>query len=72
MLRLHLSQNTGSVCLHSEYPNWTVQYITLVFVDMVRFTSEHLITSILFLSACEGGGVEVNVRGSVIPYCILK
>ena len=20
----HLSQNNGSVCLHSEYPNWTV------------------------------------------------
>ena len=20
----HLSQNNGSICLHSEYPNWTV------------------------------------------------
>ena len=25
MQRFHLSQNNGSVCLHSEYPNWTVQ-----------------------------------------------
>ena len=23
-IRLHLPQNSGSICVHSEYPNWTV------------------------------------------------
>ena len=27
MQRFHLSQNNGSVCLHSEYPNWTVGWL---------------------------------------------
>ena len=38
MLRFHLSQNNGSVCLHSEYPNWTVRRsVNLNGTDNLRF-----------------------------------
>ena len=33
----HLSQNNGSVCLHSEYPNWTVDIILFIYLFAYLF-----------------------------------